>query len=406
MPTFKTLDDLDVAGKRVLVRVDFNVPMEDNRITDISRIERCVPTIEELARRGARIVLISHLGRPNGRKVPSLSLKPVARPLTAMLPGRPVIFVEDCIGSATQDAVEDLVDGGVALLENLRFHPGEEINEMEFAAALAKLGDLYVNDAFSAAHRAHASVEAVTHVLPSAAGRLMQAELENLSAALDNPERPVAAIVGGAKVSTKLSLLGNLMEKCELLAVGGGIANTFLHALGVDVGTSLCEREATRHARDLLEQAKKLGCDVALPVDVAIKTEQTTGADIEIVPVKRVPEDGTIMDIGPKTVEIICKKLEKCRTVIWNGPLGRFEAPPFDDATNKVAHKVAALTRAGRLFSVAGGGDTLAALGHAGVAGDFSYLTTAGGAFLEWLRGKTLPGIKALEDAGASRFEI
>ncbi len=406
MPTFKTLDDLDVAGKRVLVRVDFNVPMEDDRITDISRIERCVPTIEELARRGARMVLISHLGRPNGRKVESLSLEPVARPLTAMLHGRPVIFVEDCVGTATQDAVEDLVDGDVALLENLRFHPGEEINEMEFAAALAKLGDLYVNDAFSAAHRAHASVEAVTHLLPSAAGRLMQAELENLSAALDNPQRPVAAIVGGAKVSTKLSLLGNLMEKCELLAVGGGIANTFLHALGVDVGTSLCERAATRHARDLSDQAKTLGCDVTLPVDVVLKADPTAGADIEIVPVKHVPEDGMIMDIGPKTVEIIGKKLEQYRTVIWNGPLGCFEAPPFDEATNTVAHKVAELTRAGKLFSVAGGGDTLAALGHAGVADDFSYLTTAGGAFLEWLRGKTLPGIKALEDAAVSRSEL
>lgn len=401
MPTFKTLDELDVAGKSVLVRVDFNVPMEDGRVTDMSRIERSIPTIEELAKRGARVVLISHLGRPNGRKVESLSLEPVARPLTAMLHGRPVIFVEDCIGMATQDAVNDLVDGDVALLENLRFHHGEETNSIEFASALAKLGDLYVNDAFSAAHREHASVEMVAHLLPSAAGRLMQAELENLSAALDNPEHPVAAIVGGAKVSTKLSLLGNLMEKCELLAVGGGIANTFLHALGVDVGTSLCEREATRHARDLLKKAKKLGCDVALPVDVAIEADLTAGADIKIVPVKRVPEDRMIMDIGPKTAEIICKQLEKYRTVIWNGPLGCFEVPPFDDGTNTVAQKVAELTRAGKLFSVAGGGDTLAALAQAGVADDFSYLTTAGGAFLEWLRGKTLPGIKALEESAS-----
>ncbi len=401
MPTFKTLDDLDVAGKNVLVRVDFNVPMEDGRISDISRIERSIPTIEELAKRGARVVLISHLGRPNGTKVPSLSLEPVARPLTAMLHGRPVIFVEDCVGTATQDAVTDLVDGDVALLENLRFHHGEETNSIEFASALAKLGDLYVNDAFSASHREHASVEMVAHLLPSAAGRLMQAELENLSAALDNPKLPVAAIVGGAKVSTKLSLLGNLMEKCELLAVGGGIANTFLHALGVDVGTSLCEREATRHARDLLEKAKKLKCDVALPVDVAIEADLTAGADIKIVPVKRVPVDRMIMDLGPKTAEIICKQLERYRTVIWNGPLGCFEVPPFDDATNTVAQKVAELTRAGKLFSVAGGGDTLAALAHAGVADDFSYLTTAGGAFLEWLRGKTLPGIKALEESAS-----
>ncbi len=401
MPTFKTHDDLDVAGKSVLVRVDFNVPMEDGRVTDTTRIERSIPTIEELAKRGARVVLISHLGRPNGTKVPNLSLEPVARPLTAMLHGRPVIFVEDCVGTATQYAVEDLADGDVALLENLRFHHGEETNSIEFASALAKLGDLYVNDAFSAAHREHASVETVAHLLPSAAGRLMQAELENLSAALDNPKLPVAAIIGGAKVSTKLSLLDNLMEKCELLAVGGGIANTFLHALGVDVGTSLCEHEATRHARDLLEKAKKLGCDVALPVDVAIEADLTAGADIKIVPVKRVPHDRMIMDIGPKTAEIICKQLEKYRTVIWNGPLGCFEVPPFDDATNTVAQKVAKLTLTGKLFSVAGGGDTLAALAHARAADDFSYLTTGGGAFLEWLRGKTLPGIKALEDSAS-----
>lgn len=399
MPKFKTLDDLDVAGKAVLVRVDFNLPMDNGRITDLTRLERSLPTIIELGERGARVVLMSHLGQPNGRRVENLSLEPITRPLTAALRGRPVIFSEECLGETPQDIVSELADGDVALLENLRFYPGEEVNEMEFASNLARLGDLYINDAFSVAHRAHASIEAITHLLPSAAGRLMQAELENLSKALDVPEHPVAAIVGGAKIVSKLNLLGNLIEKCEVLAVGGGMANTFLHALGVKVGTSLCEPEMGQSARDLLEKAKKMNCAVVLPVDAMIEAQLAEGAETRTVSVKRVPEDRMILDIGPKSAELICKRLEDCRTLIWNGPLGAFEVPPFDTGTNAVARKVAELTRAGKLFSVAGGGDTLAALAHAGVTDDFSYLTTAGGAFLEWLKGKTLPGVAALERA-------
>ena len=398
---FKTLDDLDVAGKSVLVRVDFNVPMQDGRVTDTTRIERAIPTIEELARRGARVVLMSHLGRPGGRKVDSLSLEPVARPLTAMLHGRPVVFIEECIGATAQDAIGDLADGDVALLENLRFHSGEEVNEVEFASALAKLGDLYVNDAFSTAHREHASVEAITHLIPSAAGRLMQMELQNLSAALTDPKRPLAAIIGGAKISTKIGLLENLVDKTDLLILGGGLANTFLHALKVEVGTSLYEPEMARHARDLMKKVKKTDCTMLIPVDAVLESDLAAGAETKTVPIKRVLKDRMIMDIGPKTCDVICERLEGCRTVIWNGPLGCFEVPPFDTGTVTVAQKVAELTRDGKLFSLAGGGETLAALRQARVAQDFSYLSTAGGAFLEWMKGKTLSGVKALEDAAA-----
>jgi len=401
MTTFKTLDDIEARGKTVLLRVDFNVPMQDGRVSDATRIERSLPTIVELADAGARVVIASHMGRPRGRPVDDLSLAPVVRELAAHLVGRSVRFAEDCIGAETEKAIAAMKGGDILVLENLRFHAGEEANDREFAAALARPADLYVNDAFSAAHRAHASVEAITHILPAAAGRLMQAELESLAATLETPERPVAALIGGAKVSSKLDLLGNLIEKADVLAIGGGMANTFLHALGVDVGTSLCERDMAGQARALLDKARAGDCTVILPTDAVVGAELAAGAETAIVPIGHVPRERMILDIGPKTVADICQRIEGCRTLIWNGPLGCFEVPPFDDGTNALAHRVAELTRAGGLFSVAGGGDTLAALAHAGVSDDLSYLSTAGGAFLEWLQGETLPGVAALERAAA-----
>jgi phosphoglycerate kinase len=400
MSRFKTLDDLSVAGKRVLVRVDYNVPMQGGQVSDATRIDRSLPTIEALRRAGARVVLLSHFGRPKGRRVAEMSLKPVAGALSAALGGAPVAFAKDCIGAPAEAVVADLADGEVALLENLRFHAGEEANDPGFAAELAKLGDVYVNDAFSAAHRAHASVEAVTRLLPAAAGRLMQAELEHLAAALEDPQRPVAAIVGGAKISTKLDLLGNLVERTDLLAIGGGMANTFLNALGVDVGKSLCEHDKAETAREIVERAKAAGCAIVLPADAVVADALAPGVACETVSVKAVPPGAMILDVGPVTAEHLGRRLEVCRTLVWNGPLGCFEVPPFDAGTNAVAQRAAALTRAGRLLSVAGGGDTVAALAHAGVAEDFSYVSAAGGAFLEWLEGKTLPGVAALEAAG------
>ena len=399
MQRFKTLDDLAVAGKRVLVRVDFNLPMQDGRITDRTRIERALPTIRTLAERGARVVLLSHFGRPKGRRVPEMSLRPVAEALSEALDGAAVAFAEDCIGPDAAAAVERLADGAVALLENLRFHAGEEANDDEFAAALAGLGDLYVNDAFSAAHRAHASVEALARRLPAAAGRQMQAELEHLERALENPERPVAAIVGGAKVSTKLALLGNLVSRVDLLIIGGGMANTFLNAMGVAVGRSLCEHEMADTAREIAGKAKAAGCDIVLPTDAVVAAEFAAGAASDRVSVKAVPQDRMMLDIGPATAEHLARRLGDCRTLVWNGPLGAFEIPPFDRGTNAVAQAAAKLTREGALLSVAGGGDTVAALAHAGAIGDFTYVSAAGGAFLEWLEGKRLPGVAALEAA-------
>jgi phosphoglycerate kinase len=401
MAAFKTLDDLDPDGKTVLVRVDFNVPLRDGRVADATRIARSLPTIEELARRGARVVLISHLGRPKGARVPGLSLAPLRAALAERLPGRRVVFAGDCVGPEAEAALADLGAGEVALLENLRFHPGEEANDGDFAAALAALGDLYVDDAFAVAHRAHASVSALAHLLPAAAGRLMQAELDNLGAALERSEHPVMALIGGAKISTKLDLLGNLLDKADVLVVGGAMANTFLHALGTEVGASLCEPDMAATARVLLERAQATGCEVVLPDDAVVAAKLEPGVTASTVPVARVPPDMMILDIGSQTAAAVCAKLAACRTLIWNGPLGCFEVPPFDAGTNAVAVKAAELTRAGRLFSVAGGGDTLAALAHAGVAGEISYLSTAGGAFLEWLRGKALPGVAALEEAAA-----
>ena len=401
MGAFRTLDDLDPDGKTVLVRVDFNVPLRDGQVADATRIARSLPTIEELARRGARVVLISHLGRPKGARVPGLSLAPLRAALAERLPGRRVVFAGDCVGPEAEAALADLGAGEVALLENLRFHPGEEANDGDFAAALAALGDLYVDDAFAVAHRAHASVVGVAQLLPSAAGRLMQAELDNLGAALERPKHRVMVLIGGAKISTKLDLLGNLLDKADVLVIGGAMANTFLHALGAEVGASLCEPDMAATARALLERAQATGCEVVLPVDAVVAAKLEPGVAASTVPVARIPPDMMILDIGPATAAAVRAKLAACRTLIWNGPLGCFEVPPFDAGTNAVAAKAAELTRAGRLFSVAGGGDTLAALAHAGVAGDISYLSTAGGAFLEWLQGKTLPGVAALGAAAA-----
>jgi len=400
MTEFKTIDDLDVAGRRVLVRVDLNVPIKDGKVVDGTRIVRLTPTLDELARRGARVVLLSHFDRPNGKVAKDLSLRPVVAPLADALK-RPVAFAEDCVGPAAERAVAALGNGDIVLLENLRFHPEEEANDPAFAKRLAALGDVYVNDAFSCAHRAHASTEAIAHLLPAAAGRLMQAELEALARALTAPERPVAAIVGGAKISTKLDLLGNLVAKVDVLAIGGGMANTFLHATGRAVGKSLCEADMAATVRDVLARAKRQGCAIVLPVDAVVAREFKANAPHETVAVDAVPADAMILDLGPRSVAALEARLGDCRTCVWNGPLGAFETPPFERGTVAVARRAAALTKAGRLLTVAGGGDTVAALAAAGVVGDFSYVSTAGGAFLEWLEGKDLPGVAALRAAAA-----
>ena len=396
MVAYKTLDQLDVAGKRVLVRVDLNVPMQDGRVSDATRIERLVPTIDALAKGGARVILLSHFGRPKGKPAPDASLRQLVAPLSAALGGRPIAFADDCIGPDAEKIVAGLKDGDVALLENLRFHPGEEINDPGFASALAKLGDLYVNDAFSAAHRAHASTEALAHLLPNAAGLLMQAELEALSAALEKPERPVAAIVGGSKVSTKLDLLNSLVRKVDLLIIGGAMANTMLLAQGVEVGKSLVERDMLDTAKAIFAAADKAGCAIVLPEDAVVAAKLAVGQDTTIVAIGQVPADQMILDAGPKTVATIIAKLEGAKTLVWNGPVGAFEFPPFDAGTNAIAQDVARLVAAKKLLAVAGGGDTVSAMSHAGVIDKLSYVSTAGGAFLEWLEGRELPGVKAL----------
>jgi phosphoglycerate kinase len=392
----KTLDDIDVAGKRVFLRADLNVPMRDGAVSDATRISRLAPTITELADKGAIVIVASHFGRPKGEPVPEMSLAPLAGPLSAALGGRNVSFANDCIGAEAQKIVGAASGGDVVLLENLRYHEGEELNDPDFAAELAKLADVYVNDAFSAAHRAHASTEALAHLLPAAAGRMMQAELDALASALGNPERPVGAIVGGAKVSTKLDLLGNLVGKVDVLAIGGAMANTFLHALGTDVGKSLCEHDMADTAREILGRADEAGCQIILPADAVVTREFAEGAPSEVVPVGAVPDDMMILDVGPGTANALAAKLSDLKTLVWNGPLGAFEVPPFDAGTVMVARVAADLTRAGLLKTVAGGGDTVAALVAADVLDDFSYVSTAGGAFLEWLEGKDLPGVKAL----------
>jgi phosphoglycerate kinase len=369
--------------------------MQDGEVSDATRIERSVPTVKELLDKGAKVVVLAHFGRPKGKREPSMSLAPLAKPLGQAL-GVQVAFAEDCIGEPARRAVAALQPGQALLLENLRFHAGEEKNDPGFADQLASLGDLYVDDAFSAAHRAHASITGLAERLPAAAGRLMQAEVEALSRALDHPERPLAALVGGAKVSTKLELLGNLIARVDALVLGGGMANTFLLARGVEVGKSLCERDMADTARAIMAKAEDKGCGIVLPVDGRIAKQLEAGAPSEVVAIERVPEDAMILDVGPKTAALIEERLEGSRTLVWNGPLGAFEIPPFDAGTSAVARKVAALTAAGRLMSVAGGGDTLAALAHAGALERLSYVSTAGGAFLEWLEGKDLPGVAAL----------
>jgi phosphoglycerate kinase len=400
MARFQTLDDLDVRGKRVLLRADLNVPVKNGVVTDATRIERLAPTIDALLERGAKVVVMSHFGRPEGRPDPAFSLRPLIAPLEQAIGGRKVAFATDCIGDEAKRVVAALRPGEVALLENLRFHKGEEANSPEFAKALAELGDIYVDDAFSAAHRAHASIAALARLLPSAAGKLMEAELSALTAALETPARPVIALVGGAKVSTKLDLLRFIIGKVDVLAIGGAMANTLLFAERIEVGRSLCEREMTDNARGLLALARERNCRVILPEDAVVAAELASGKPTQIVPIAAVPSDMMILDVGPKTVDRIAAALEEARTLVWNGPLGAFETPPFDQATVAVAKNVAVLTRAGKLLSVAGGGDTVAALGAAGVTDELSYVSTAGGAFLEWLEGRELPGVAALAGGG------
>ncbi len=399
MARFRTLDDIDVRGKRVLLRADLNVPVKDGVVGDATRIERLAPTIEALIAKGAKVIVMSHFGRPQGQPDPAFSLRPVIAPLQKAIGGRNVAFAADCIGEEAKRVVAALRPGQVALLENLRFHKGEEANSPDFARALAELGDVYVDDAFSAAHRAHASIAALAHLLPAAAGKLMEAELGALTAALETPARPVLALVGGAKVSTKLDLLRFVIGKVDLLAIGGAMANTLLFAEGAEVGRSLCERDMAENARRLLALARERNCRVILPEDAVVAAGLASGTAARAVAIDAVPGDMMILDIGPRTVARIASALEEARTLVWNGPLGAFETPPFDRATAAVAEKVAELTRAGKLLSVAGGGDTVAALGAAGVTDRLSYVSTAGGAFLEWLEGRELPGVAALAAA-------
>jgi phosphoglycerate kinase len=398
MTGFHTLDHLDPRGKRVLVRVDLNVPLDNGQVGDDTRIRAVLPTLQEITAKGGKAIVLAHFGRPKGKRDESQSLKSIAGALEQRL-GKPVIFASDCVGEMAEKAVAGLKDGDVLLLENTRFHAGEEKNDPAFTAQLAELGDVYVNDSFSTAHRAHASTEGLAHRLPSFAGRSMQAELDALGKALANPERPVAAVVGGAKVSTKLELLGNLVNKVDVLIIGGGMANTFLAARGVDVGQSLCEKDLADTARGIEAKAKAAGCRIILPVDGLVATAFASHAPRRTVDVDGVDADEMILDIGPKSIALVKSELACVKTLVWNGPFGAFELTPFDAGTVAVAQEAARLTKEGELLSVAGGGDTVAALNHAGVGDQFSYVSTAGGAFLEWLEGKTLPGVAALQNA-------
>ncbi|WP_374832316.1 phosphoglycerate kinase [Paenochrobactrum pullorum] len=394
--TFRTLDNVDVQSKRVLVRVDLNVPVADGQVSDATRIERILPTIQELHKKGAKTILLAHFGRPKGEAVAEFSLKVVVSALHKAL-GLKVAFAEDCIGEKASNAVNVMNDGDVLLLENTRFHKGEEKNDVEFAKALAANGDIYINDAFSAAHRAHASTEGLAHILPSFAGRAMQGELEALEKGLGAPVRPVVAIVGGAKVSTKLDLLSNLIEKVDALVIGGGMANTFLAALGHDVGKSLCEHDLADTARAIMAKAETSKCAIVLPVDAVVAWHFAADAPHQTYGVDAIPSDGMMLDVGAQSVERIASVIDDASTLIWNGPLGAFELHPFDAATVAIARHVAERSRQGKLVSVGGGGDTVAALNHAKVADDFTYISTAGGAFLEWMEGKPLPGVDALK---------
>ncbi len=395
--TFRTLDDApSLAGKTALVRVDFNVPMEDGKVTEDTRLRVALPTINRLRDAGAKVVLLAHFDRPKGKVTPSMSLQPVVDDLEHLL-GAPVRFATDCVGDEAKAMIADVPLGGVVLLENVRFHAGEEANDAAFAAQLAELGDVYVNDAFSAAHRAHASTEGLAHLLPAYAGESMRRELDALDAALGKPQKPVIGIVGGAKVSTKLDLLKNLVGKLDRLAIGGGMANTFLFAQGIDIGGSLAERDMADTAREILAEARARGCEILLPVDFVVATEVKPGATARpVVAGQPLSADDKILDAGPASVARLVDALTASKTLIWNGPLGVFEVQPFDTATVAVAHHAAALAKAGVLTAVGGGGDTVAALHHAGVADDMTFVSTAGGAFLEWMEGKPLPGVEAL----------
>ncbi|MFL5118267.1 MAG: phosphoglycerate kinase [Microvirga sp.] len=390
----RTLDGADLKGRRVLVRVDLNVPMENGRVADQTRLERVIPTIQEIADKGGKVVLLSHFGRPKGRD-PEQSLKPIAAALSDVL-GRPVAFAEDCIGEAAAKAVAAMKEGDILLLENTRFDAGEEKNDSGFAKALATLGDVYVNDAFSAAHRAHASTEGLAHLLPAYAGRAMQGELDALAKGLEAPARPLVAVVGGAKVSTKIDLLENLVAKVDALVIGGGMANTFLQAIDIGVGRSLAERDLGATARRIMDKARETNCAIILPVDAVVAGELKANAPHHTYGIDAIPSDGMILDIGAQSVDRVNAAINDAATLVWNGPLGAFEHVPFDQGTVAAARHAAARTRQGKLVSVAGGGDTVAALNHAGVAGEFTYVSTAGGAFLEWLEGKPLPGVEAL----------
>ncbi|MBB3136507.1 phosphoglycerate kinase [Rhizobium pisi] len=399
MPSFKTLDDLtDISGKRVLVRVDLNVPVKDGKVTDTTRIERVAPTILELSNKGAKVILLAHFGRPKDGPSPDLSLSLIAPSVEEVL-DHAVLTAGDCIGEAAASAVAAMNDGDILLLENTRFHKGEEKNDADFIKALAANGDIYVNDAFSAAHRAHASTEGLAHHLPAHAGRTMQAELEALEKGLGDPARPVVAIVGGAKVSTKIDLLMNLVKRVDALVIGGGMANTFIAARGTNVGKSLCEHDLAETAKQIMIEAATAGCAIILPEDGVVAREFKAGAANEIVDINAIPADAMVLDVGPKSVEAIKAWIERASTLVWNGPLGAFEIEPFDAATVAAAKYAAERTVAGKLTSVAGGGDTVSALNHAGVADDFSYVSTAGGAFLEWMEGKELPGVAVLNAA-------
>jgi phosphoglycerate kinase len=392
--TFRTLDEADLPGRRVLLRVDLNVPMEDGRVSDLTRLERVAPTIAEIADKGGKVILLSHFGRPKGHD-PKYSLKPVADALASVL-NRPVGFADDCIGPPAEAAVNAMKNGDIVCLENTRFHSGEEKNDPAFIEALAALGDIWVNDAFSASHRAHASTEGLGHKLPAYAGRNMQAELDALARALESPQRPVAAIVGGAKVSTKLDLLGNLVTNVDTLIIGGGMANTFLAAQGRSVGKSLCEHDLAAAAREILAKAPVANCEIVLPVDAVVAREFTARAASSVTSVDAVAADEMILDVGPRTIEHVVSVLARTKTLVWNGPFGAFEMEPFDNGTVEVAEAAAELTQTGKLVSIAGGGDTVAALNAAGVAKRFTYVSTAGGAFLEWMEGKALPGVEVL----------
>ncbi len=392
----KTIDDADVVGKRVLVRADLNVPMQNGVISDATRIERFLPTVRELTKRGARVVIMTHFGRPGGQVDPSLSLAPVAEKVAELLPGTKVSFAPDCIGEKAEAVVASLSNGDVAVLENLRFHKGETDNDPAFVSELVALGDLYVSDAFSTSHRAHASTEGIARHLPSFAGPLMMLEVNALKAALEAPKRPVAAVVGGAKVSTKIQLLTNLVNKVDMVIVGGGMANTFLYAQGVQVGKSLCEPDYIDTVEEILGRAAESGCKIVLPTDVVVSAEFAEGAPSDVVDVHSVPEDKMILDAGPQSVAGLVEKLSSCKTLVWNGPLGAFEISPFGEGTFALARAAAQATIEGQLTTIAGGGDTVAALNSANVTDDFTYVSTAGGAFLEWLEGRALPGVVAL----------